>query len=281
MPTVRLSRKVEFEASHFYRLPHLSDEENRARFGPTATAHGHNWTLHVAVVGELDPSNGMVVNIKDIDDLLKRKIVAQLDHKCLPLDHPYFAEWLPTTENIALFIWNELADDLPPECRLDRVKIIEGADFWSETRGEETENDMPTVYLSKAYEFSASHRLHEPSLSDAENLDLFGKCNNPNGHGHNYRVEVTVAGELDRRSGMITDLGSLDALVGKEVLERFDYKFINQDVPEFRDLNPTSENVVQFIYETLAPHFAKSPERLHRVRLYETHKSWFDYGDTD
>ena len=134
------------------------------------------------------------------------------------------------------------------------------------------------VYLTRAYEFSASHRLHEPSLTDDQNRLLFGKCNNPNGHGHNYRVEITLAGELDERTGMIADVDDLDATVRKEVLERFDYKHMNTDIPEFRHLNPTSENVVRFIYEQLHPHFHGRPS-LHRVRLYETHKSWFDYGD--
>lgn len=277
-----LTRKIEFEASHFYCLPEWTDAENRARFGPVSNPHGHNYVLNVSVIGEIDPANGMVVNIKDLDDLLKERIDAQLDHKCLNLDVPAFRDRLPTTENIALFVWRETyaalrESSLAGKCRLTRVRLYESDSLFSEYRGELREG-TPMVYLTRAYEFSASHRLHEPSLTDEQNRELFGKCNNPFGHGHNYRAEITLAGEPDVRMGMVADVDALDALVREEILERFDYKHMNTDIPEFRGMNPTSENVVRFLYERLRPHFGET-SRLHRVRLYETHKSWFDYGE--
>jgi len=115
-------------------------------------------------------------------------------------------------------------------------------------------------------------------LSDAENIALYGKCNNPNGHGHNYRLEVTLRGEPDERIGMMVDLRYLDEIAQKEIVERFDCKHLNTDVDVLRGLVPTSENVVKAIYELLAPHFTGNPS-LYRVRLYETPKSWFDYGE--
>ena len=101
------------------------------------------------------------------------------------------------------------------------------------------------VYLTKVYEFSAAHRLHSPYLSDVENEEIFGKCNNQHGHGHNYVLEVTVAGAVDQRTGMIADLDFLDETVQKQVYARFDYKHLNHDTVEFETLNPTSENFVK------------------------------------
>jgi 6-pyruvoyltetrahydropterin/6-carboxytetrahydropterin synthase len=275
---MRLGRRVEFEASHFYRLPELSDAENRLRFGKVANAHGHNYVLHVEAIGTTDPRTGMVVNIKDIDALLEERVVAQLDHKCLNLDHPAFRHRLPTTENIALFVWNELDGQLP-QVDLSSVRLCESDSLWAETRGETSvERRLPVAYLTRVYDFSASHRLHEPRLSDAENVALYGKCNNPNGHGHNYRVEVTLRGELDERTGTIADLNYLDDVARNEIVERFDCKHLNTDVDALAGVVPTSENVVKALYELLAPHFADGA-KLHRVRLYETPKSWFDYGE--
>ena len=275
---MRLGRRVEFEASHFYRLPGLSEIENRLRFGKAANPHGHNYALHVEATGTTDLRTGMVVNIKDIDALLEERIVAQLDHKCLNLDHPAFRSRLPTTENIALFVWRELDGHLP-RVNLSSVRLYESESLWAETRGETTaERRLPVAYLTRVYDFSASHRLHNPRLRDTENFELYGKCNNPNGHGHNYRVEVTLRGELDERTGMIVDLGYLDEVARKEIVERFDCTHLNTDVDALRDLVPTSENVVKALYDLLAPHFADGAS-LHRVRLYETPKSWFDYGE--
>lgn len=274
---MRLGRRVEFEASHFYRLPELAEYENRLRFGNAANPHGHNYTLTVEAMGAVNPTTGMVVNIKDIDTFLEERIVAQLDHKCLNLDHPAFRDRLPTTENAALFIWRELDGKLP-NVALSSVRLVESDTLWSEARCESRcRRGLPMVYLTRVYEFCASHRLHEPTLTDAENVALYGKCNNPNGHGHNYRVEVTVRGELDERTGMIVDLAYLDAVAAKEIVERFDYTHLNTDVAPLRGLVPTSENVVKVLYELLEPHFGQGAA-LHRVRLYETPKSWFDYG---
>lgn len=274
---MRLGRRVEFEASHFYRLPELSETENRKRFGKVAHPHGHNYVLHVEMTGKTNPQTGMVVNIKEIDQLLREHIVAQLDHKCLNLDHPTFRAELPTTENIARFIWKELIGLLPSSVELFAVRLYESDALWAETRGE-IERGFPVAYVTRAYEFSASHRLHNPHLSEAENRQLYGKCSNPNGHGHNYRFEVTLCGALNDQTGMIVDLEYLDEVVRKEILERFDYKHLNTDVEALRGVVPTSENVVRVLYELLSPHFLGNVS-LHRVRLYETPKSWFDYGE--
>ena len=131
------------------------------------------------------------------------------------------------------------------------------------------------VYLTKIYEFSAAHRLHSQLLSDQENLEIFGKCNNPAGHGHNYVLEVTIKGTVDPKTGLVTDLNLLDEVIEKEVFSRFDYKHLNLDTTEFENVNPTSENFVKVLWDVLEPNL--QPTLLHRVRLRETPKNHFDY----
>ena len=132
--------------------------------------------------------------------------------------------------------------------------------------------------LTKLYRFSASHRLHSPELSEEENQRLYGKCNNPYGHGHNYVVEVTVTGPVDSQTGMIANLGELDPFVGREVVEAFDQKYLNEEVPEFRVSVPTTENVAREIYRRLK---SFPGARLERIRIQETSNNSFEYDGSD
>ena len=131
------------------------------------------------------------------------------------------------------------------------------------------------IYLTRRAEFSASHYYHSPALSPEENQRLFGKCNNPHGHGHNYVLEVTVRGEIDKRSGMVMDLKDLKEVMAREVLEVLDHRFLNREVPVFRHVIPTTENLAVEIWRMLAPklHFCS----LHRIRLHETPDLYVDY----
>ena len=131
------------------------------------------------------------------------------------------------------------------------------------------------AYLTKRYWLSASHRLHSEKLTEEQNLATYGKCNNPYGHGHNYAVEVTVCGQIDPASGMICDLGELDCVVTREVLERFDHQNLNC-LPEFREAVPTSENLCKTIYQILKLHFRAA--HLEKVRLEETSMNSFEYS---
>lgn len=124
------------------------------------------------------------------------------------------------------------------------------------------------VYLTRKIEFSASHLYHNPAMSPEENRRIFGKCNNPHGHGHNYVLEVTVAGEPDEKTGMIMDLQELKRILQREVIERMDHRFLNYDVPELAGRIPTTETVAMTIWNLLEPKLRWA--RLHRVRLYET-----------
>ncbi len=136
------------------------------------------------------------------------------------------------------------------------------------------------IYLTRRYRFSASHRLHQASLSAEENRKLYGKCDNPYGHGHNYVLEVTVAGEIEPSTGMVADPSTLDRAVAEEILEPFDYSYLNLDVERFRDWVPTTENVCVEIYRRLEPRLGGQGKgaRLARVRLEETNSNFFEYA---
>jgi len=131
------------------------------------------------------------------------------------------------------------------------------------------------ISLTRRYHFAASHRLHSTALSMAENERIYGKCNSPYGHGHNYAVEVTITGPVNPGTGMIANLGDLDPFVQREVIEAFDYKYLNEDVLEFQTTVPTTENVCREIYRRLAGFPAA---KLERVRIEETSKNSFEYS---
>ena len=122
------------------------------------------------------------------------------------------------------------------------------------------------VYLTRKIEFSASHYYHNPALSPEENARVFGKSNNPHGHGHNYVLEVTVAGEPDPVTGMVLDLKDLKEILQRQVMDRVDHKFLNQEVPDLQGKIPTTENLAAVIWQWLEPKITQGT--LHRVRLY-------------
>ena len=134
---------------------------------------------------------------------------------------------------------------------------------------------MPIVSVTRRLRFNAAHRVHNPALSDEENTSLFGKCNNPNWHGHNYVLEVTVEGPVDDRTGYVIDLSILKSLVQREVIDHVDHRNMNVDVSFMRGLNPTAENIVVVCWRVLQPHVA--PGRLHRLRLWETENNYVEY----
>src|SRR5256884_726193 len=124
------------------------------------------------------------------------------------------------------------------------------------------------VLLTRKIEFSASHFYHNPNLSAEENRRIFGKCNNPHGHGHNYTLEVTVAGEPDPVTGMVLDLKELKEILEREVMQRMDHRHLNYEVPELAGQIPTCENVARVIWQLLEPRITQG--KLHRVRLFES-----------
>lgn len=134
---------------------------------------------------------------------------------------------------------------------------------------------MPQVTVTRRLTFNAAHRLHNPALSEEENARLFGKCNSPNWHGHNYRLDVSVSGEIDERSGYVMDLKLLRDLVEELVVEPMDHRNLNVDVEFMRGVIPTAENIVVACWRVLAP--AVQPARLARLTLWETDNNYVEY----
>ena len=128
--------------------------------------------------------------------------------------------------------------------------------------------------MTRRVHFNSAHRLHNPALSDAENTRIFGACNNPNFHGHNYELDVSVVGEIDPRTGFVADLGAVKRVVEERVVARLDHKNLNLDVPEFRSVNPTTENLVVVIWRLLEGHL---PGRLAKLVLWETPRNYVEY----
>jgi len=131
---------------------------------------------------------------------------------------------------------------------------------------------------TRRYPFSASHRLHSPQLSDEQNREIFGKCNNPFGHGHNYILEVTVQGPVDAGTGLVVNGQSLDGLVRDEVLERYGHRNLNEDIAAFKDVPPTTENLTTEIRRGLLAKWPQEFPRLDRIRIHETDRNTFEEG---
>lgn len=266
-----ITRRASFSASHLYRLPELSEEENQRRFGPCSLppGHGHNYELIVAMGGPLD-GDGMVLNLSDVKHAIRREVTAQLDFRFLNEAWPEFdlqspAGRLPTTEALALAIRDRLAPHLP----VMGIRLYEHPDLWADVLSGPAIDPME-AFLSIRTHFAAAHRLARPELSQSENEAIYGKCARPHGHGHNYLLEVSVRGPIDPRTGMVCDLAALQQLVEDRVVEPFDHTFLNKDVEHFASCVPTAENIALHIADLLAEPIARLGARLHKVRLQES-----------
>ncbi len=134
---------------------------------------------------------------------------------------------------------------------------------------------MNKVAVYRKAHFNAAHRLHNANLGDAENAELFGKCNFPNYHGHNYELIVKLVGEIDPKTGYVYDLKKLADLIDECVIEKMDHRNLNLDVPEFKNLNPTAENIVVVIYNLLREKIESKYEL--KVTLYETERNFVEF----
>jgi len=198
--------------------------------------------------------------------------VAPLSGRCL--DGTGGAPDLRTPETLARGIWGMLGARFGG-AEIARVRLA--GDRWAVATDGGEELDV-----TRTYEFSAAHRLHSRALSEAENARVFGKCNNPSGHGHNYVLEVTLRGRPDA-SGEVLEAPAFDRIVNSEIVDRWDHKNLNDDVPEFSDRNPTAEEIARVAWNRLADPLDRAAHgraRLHRIRVRETERNHVEYlGD--
>lgn len=253
---------LEFSAARRTWSPHLTETENFRLFGKAASpsGHGHYYRMRVTLRGDVDDDSGMIAS-EDDAALALREIHDLLDHRNLTTDVPQLRAHPLTTEYLSRFLYDTLAESLP----LHRVRLWENPYFYSECLGEGNH------LLGISADFRAAHRLHSPYLSDEENLQIYGKCDNPNGHGHRYVVEAAIAGKLDDRSGTMFPLDRFRNGLA-EALQPWDYRHLDADTDDFADRPSTGENIVQVLWprvETAIDH------EVHRLRLWETPNNRF------
>jgi 6-pyruvoyltetrahydropterin/6-carboxytetrahydropterin synthase len=265
---IRLTREVRFSVDRDWagRIEFTRPVTNSWGGWPSAVGLVPYLRLRATVAGEPDALTGYLCNISVLDELLRRHAI------------PYAADelqrhgWRMSAERLLQAVWREVAPQAPGKTALERLELLTTPFLRYAIDREEPE----MVCLTQQFEFSAAHRLHCPRLSDEENRQVFGKCNNPTGHGHNYLVEVTVAGVPGAKTGAVLPLPRFEAIVKERVVDVFDHKHLNEDIEQFRSLNPSVENIAKVIWGMLAGHVA--PAQLERVRVYETPKTWADYA---
>ena len=258
--TVEREFTLTFSAARRTCSPHLSDEENTAFFGRAASpaGHGHGYRLRVVLRAPRD-RHGLVALHADTEAALAA-LHETLDHRNLNLEVPALAGVPMTTECLARFVFTTLAASLP----LARVRLHEMPHFFAEYDGER-------AALGLADTFSAAHCLRQEALSEAENRALYGKCSNPNGHGHRYTVQATVAGAIDERTGTVLNLGEFAAALAGAVAP-WDRRHLDLETEDFRLSPSTGENIVQALWPRLQPGLGG---RLVRLRLFETRNNRF------
>ena len=262
----RLTREVRFAVNA------LPDEQLAARptnsFGgfPSLTGAGQYFALAVTLSGELHAQTSYLLNIKQVDETVRRQVIPALTELVR-------AGRFGGGANALLQIFDLLRNAFGG-VHVDAATLALTPLLHLQVRSTE----HPMVRLSQKFEFSASHRLHNPALSDEENRRSFGKCNNPHGHGHNYELQVTLAGEPDER-GLVIDVPAFERIVSGTVIDRFDHKNLNVETAEFQGLIPSVENIAMVIYRMLKPKFAAERARLASVTVWETPKTWCEYSE--
>jgi 6-pyruvoyltetrahydropterin/6-carboxytetrahydropterin synthase len=257
---LELSRNVRFCLTGDSREL-ASARDNTFAAWPAMRGLGRYYELDVTCVGEADPQTGYFINIKAIDEVVR-------DH-ALPMLAERIADEVAAAATPMGVVMRELftAIDPPLNNTVARIRLAltPTLSFAIER------DDMDHVVIRQQYEFSAAHRLHVPSLSDDENRATFGKCNNPAGHGHNYRVEVAARCPIDAH-GCTLEPADLDAVINREAIDQLDHKHLNEDVPEFENLNPSVEHIVKVVWQMLD---GKLPggATLDEVKVWETGKT--------
>lgn len=268
---VRLNRTVRF-AVNPPGTDAPTDDPNGFGGKPSMRGLGRHYELTVACLGETHPDTGYLVNIKDIDRAARTTVIPAIVDAC---------HTAPATEPMTML------PDLLPALDGALGGIVKGL-TWHLTPTYSVHSEKETlrvIILRQSFDFAASHRLHVAALSDEENRAVFGKCNNPSGHGHNYRVEPTVAVDLDKAwasGGAPFGLAQLERLVESHVIERFDHTYLNTDTQDFGDagVNPSVEHIAKRCYELLASEIdaaSSGTAELRSVTVWETDRTSATY----
>ncbi|MGD9689614.1 MAG: 6-carboxytetrahydropterin synthase [Phycisphaerales bacterium] len=246
---------------------------------PSIRGLGAHYELDVTCRGPIDPVSGYLINIKDVDASVRAHAIPHIARAVVAGRGPVEPARL-------------LGEIFGPVDAALRGCVASLRWRLSPYHSLEMAKDAPTIVLVRQrFEFAASHRLHNPALSDDENRRLYGKCNHPSGHGHNYIVELCVESEVGPSGATGLSLAEIERIAGERVIDRFDHKHLNIDVPEFgpSGLNPSVENIARVAYELLAPAIAGAGggaggatgtagrARLREVTVWETEKTGSTY----
>jgi 6-pyruvoyltetrahydropterin/6-carboxytetrahydropterin synthase len=261
----RLTREVRFSVNSGTDEQLGGKPSNSYGGFPSAVGFGQFFGISVTLAGELRPESSYWRNIKDVDDAVRRIGVPILRDRVQADASPAVA--LADLAAALTGAW--------PGATVDAVSLSLSPFLSLAVRPEES----TMLRLSQKFEFSASHRLFNSALGDDENRRLFGKCSNPHGHGHNYELQVTLAGAPNAVDGVLRELPAFERVVNSAVIDRFDHKNLNVDVPEFTDIIPSVENIARVIYRILKPRFADAGARLAVVTVWETPKTWCEYSE--
>jgi 6-pyruvoyltetrahydropterin/6-carboxytetrahydropterin synthase len=250
----------EFSAARKTMSPRLSAEENVRLFGSATSIHGHNYRVRLTYRSPEVFSDVPLVRYDAVDACL-RALHDELDHRYLNEEVAGLANRPITTESLAEYIYQRASSTTP----LDRVRLHERADFFAEVWKNRA------VFLGMRMAFHAAHRLRAATLSDAENAKLYGKCNNPLGHGHRYLTETTIGGEYDQRSGTLYDFVAFKKAI-QETLEPWRDRHLDLETDDFRHAPSTGENIVRALWAKIDN---RVNQQLVRLRLWETANNRF------
>jgi 6-pyruvoyltetrahydropterin/6-carboxytetrahydropterin synthase len=250
----------EFSAARNTMSPHLSKEENARLFGKATSTHGHNYRARLTFRATRLDRKEPLVRYDAINACL-RALDEEFDHRYLNQEVAELKNRPITTESLAGYILERVKVTMP----VHRVRLHERNDFFAEAW------DDSTFFLGLRVPFHAAHRLHAAALSDSENAKLYGKCNNPTGHGHRYLTETTVGGEYDARSGTLYDFVAFRKAI-KESLEPWQDRHLDLEMEDFRDAPSTGENIVRALWPKIDN---RVNQQLVRLRLWETANNQF------
>jgi 6-pyruvoyltetrahydropterin/6-carboxytetrahydropterin synthase len=250
----------EFSAARKTMSPRLSAEENALMFGPATSIHGHNYRARLTYRLPEVSRDAPLVRYDAVDTCL-RALRDELDHRYLNEDVAGLANRPITTESLADYVYQRASSMTP----LDRVRLHERADFFAEVWKNRA------VFLGMRMAFYAAHRLCAATLSDVENAKLYGKCNNPLGHGHGYLAETTIGGEYNARSGTLYDFVAFRKAV-QESLEPWEDRHLDLETEDFRNAPSTGENIVRALWPKIDN---RLNQQLVRLRLWETANNRF------
>ncbi len=260
----RLTREVRFAVNS--DAASASGQSGNGHGGiPALAGAGQFFSLRITTAGELDSASNYLLNIKQVDRAVRDCAVPIIEAAIA-------AGAFGGGCGVAGLIYDELCDAWRP-VTLWSLSLLMSPFLHIAVHA----NEVPMVRLSQKFEFSASHRLFNPKISESENLRLFGKCSNPYGHGHNYELQVTLRGR-PRADGVLIDVPRFERIVAETIIDRFDHRNLNVEIEEFKTLIPSVENIARVIYGLLKPRFVEHQVELAGVTVWETPKTWCEYS---